>query len=211
MQQEASDSNKTPYFQPPFQRYGEPLIASLTGSRTRLSALRTSGFARAVIASHITGQQVTATRCPGGVRVRAVHSPCWRKQTVMAQVLLVDDDPALRGLLHAVLRGDGHKILEASDGAEALATLGESVAPLIVLLDWQMPRLDGFGVLRAVAADPRLRALHRFLLVTAADWQDDPEHTALLEQLHVPVIPKPFDLAAMSEVVEQAATGLAAA
>ena len=129
----------------------------------------------------------------------------------MARVLLVDDDPALRGLLHAVLQDDGHMILEASDGAEALATLGESVAPLIVLLDWQMPKVDGFGVLRAVAADGHLRALHRFVLVTAADWQHDPEHTMLLEQLQVPVIPKPFDIAAMSEVVEQAATCLAAA
>lgn len=127
----------------------------------------------------------------------------------MAHVLLVDDDPTLRSLLHALLQGDGHTILEASDGVEALAALEASEVPLIVLLDWQMPRLDGFGVLRAVAADPHLRALHRFVLVTAADWQQDPEHTALLEQLHVPVIPKPFDIAEMSALVEQTETGLA--
>lgn len=129
----------------------------------------------------------------------------------MAHVLLVDDDPHLRYLLHAVLQGDGHTVLEASDGVEALATLEESVAPLIVLLDGQMPRLDGFSVLRAVAADPRLRALHRFVLVTAADWQQDPEHTRLLEHVQVPVIPKPFDLATISGAVEQAASGIMAA
>lgn len=137
--------------------------------------------------------------------------PYRRKRTVMAQVLLVDDDPALRRLLHALLQGDGHMILEAADGVEALATLEGSMAPLIVLLDWQMPRLDGFGVLRAVAADPRLRALHRFVLVTAADWQQDHELTVVLEQLQVPVLPKPFDLAIVSQVVEQAVTCLAAA
>lgn len=129
----------------------------------------------------------------------------------MAQILLVDDDRAVRCLLRAVLQDDGHTILEAADGAEALAALGESVAPLVVLLDWQMPRVDGFGVLRAVAADGHLRAVHRFVLVTAANWQHDPEHTALLEQLQVPVIPKPFDIAMMSVMVEQAATDLAAA
>lgn len=129
----------------------------------------------------------------------------------MAHVLLVDDDPALRYLLHAVVQDDGHTTLEAADGVEALATLGDSRGPLIVLLDWQMPRLGGFGVLRAVAADPRLRALHCFVLVTAADWQQDRELTMVLEQLHVPVLPKPFDLATVSQVVEQAGTCLAAA
>lgn len=129
----------------------------------------------------------------------------------MAQVLLVDDDPALRGLLHAVLRSEGRVTLEASDGVEALATLVDSVEPLIVLLDWHMPRLDGFGVLRAVAANPHLRALHRFVLVTAGDWRHDPEHVALLEALQVPVMRKPFDLATIIAVVEQAVTRLAAA
>ncbi len=135
-------------------------------------------------------------------------APCVRKQTTMARLLLVDDDPALRCLLHALLQYDGHTILEASDGVEALTALEDSAAPLIVLLDWQMPRMDGFGVLRAIAADPHLRALHRLVMVTAADWQEDPEHTALLEQLHVPVIPKPYDIAAISDAVEQAETSL---
>src|SRR5438876_738934 len=64
------------------------------------------------------------------------RSLCERKQTIMAQVLLVDDDPALRCLLHAMLQDDGHVILETSDGVEALATVRASSAPLIVLLDW---------------------------------------------------------------------------
>lgn len=122
----------------------------------------------------------------------------------MAQVLLVDDDPALRTLLHAVLDAEGHTILEASDGVEALTTLGASVAPMIVLLDGQMPRLDGFEVLQAVASDPHLRTAHRFVLVTGGNWQQQPERLALLEQLKVPVIPKSFDLATISQAIEAA-------
>lgn len=128
----------------------------------------------------------------------------------MAHVLLVDDDPDLRRLLNVVLHFDGHTILEASDGEEALAIVEGSATPLIVLLDWQMPHLDGFGVLRAIANDPCLAAMHRFVLVTAADWQHDPEHIALLEQLHVPVISKPFDIASIGEVVEQIESDLKA-
>lgn len=129
----------------------------------------------------------------------------------MAQVLLVDDDAALRTLLHTLLQDDGHTLLEATDGVEALVALRASAVPLVVVLDWQMPRLDGFGVLRAAAADPYLRAQHRFVLVTAADWWHDPAHTALLEQLHVPVLTKPFDLVELSVLVEAAATHLVAA
>lgn len=56
-----------------------------------------------------------------------------------------------------------------------------------------------------------LAALHRFVLVTAGDWQQDLEHISLLEQLQIPVIPKPFDIGVVSQVVEQAATCLMAA
>lgn len=129
----------------------------------------------------------------------------------MAHVLLVDDDPQIRVLLRAVLGCDGHAVQEASDGVEALAGVRDSQVPLIVLLDWQMPRLDGFGVLHAVAAEPYLAATHRFVLVTANDLPHDQERGSILERLQVPVIQKPFDLEAVTEVVEHIAACLVAA
>lgn len=119
----------------------------------------------------------------------------------MVHVLIVDDDIEMRILLCAVLHYDGHSVQDAADGVEALAYLQASLVPLIVLLDWQMPRLDGFGVLRAVSADPALASLHRFVLVTASELPQDHERLALLDDLQVPVIQKPFDIAAISEVV----------
>lgn len=129
----------------------------------------------------------------------------------MAHVLLVDDDVEMRILLRAVLHYDGHTIQEASDGMEALACLRTSSVPLVVLLDWQMPRLDGLGVLHAVAADPHLVSLHRFVLVTGSDLPRDQEHFAVLEHLQVPVIQKPFDITEISQVVVCAGATRAAA
>ena len=123
--------------------------------------------------------------------------------------LIVDDDPALRSLLRLVLGEDGRSrsIREAPDGMQALDVLRASTVPLIVLLDWQMPWLDGGGVLRAVAAEPRLAMMHHFVLVTGADMTaidvaGDCEINTLLRDLQVPVIRKPFDLTTVFAVVD---------
>ncbi len=117
--------------------------------------------------------------------------------------LIVDDDPAIRALLRLALRADGcsGSIREAPDGLLALDVLRASTVPLIVLLDWQMPRLDGRGVLRTVAAEPRLATAHRFVLITATDVAGDGEITTLLRDLRVPVLRKPFDLNTLFAVV----------
>jgi CheY-like chemotaxis protein len=123
-------------------------------------------------------------------------------------VLIVDDDPAIRALLRAALRDDDWDVHEAPDGVLALERLRASTMPLIVLLDWHMPRLGGRGVLRVVAADRRLAATHRFVLLTAAAVPEDAESTALLDDLGVPVLRKPFDLDALIEAVAWAAAYL---
>ena len=121
--------------------------------------------------------------------------------------LIVDDDPDIRALLRMALRADCRSIRsirEASDGRQALEVLRTSAVPLIVLLDWQMPRLDGRGVLRAVAAEPQLQLamMHRFVLITANDVEGDGEITTLLRELQVPVIRKPFNLKTVFAVVD---------
>jgi len=58
------------------------------------------------------------------------------------------------------------------------AELDTRVGPDLALLDWQMPRLDGRGVLRAVAAEPQLAMTHRFVLITANDVAGDGTTTA---------------------------------
>ena len=62
-------------------------------------------------------------------------------------VLLVDDHPSFRACARAILEADGFEVIgEAEDGEGALQALG-SLAPDVVLLDVQLPDMDGFAVL----------------------------------------------------------------
>lgn len=67
----------------------------------------------------------------------------------MAGILVADDEPAIRTLLTDVLRAQGYEVRTAMDGQAALREL-EAVRPDFVVLDVMMPRLDGYGVLRAI-------------------------------------------------------------
>jgi DNA-binding response OmpR family regulator len=69
------------------------------------------------------------------------------------RVLLADDDPALRRLIGATLGSEDFDLLQASDGDDALR-VARSNHPALVLLDVNMPRLDGFEVCRQLKADP---------------------------------------------------------
>jgi excisionase family DNA binding protein len=64
-------------------------------------------------------------------------------------VLIVDDDPGLRDLLRVSLEGDGCSVREASSAEEGMAALSEE-PPDLILLDVQMPMVDGWEMLRLV-------------------------------------------------------------
>ena len=70
-------------------------------------------------------------------------------QTSGARVLIVDDDPASRRLLDVRLRALDCQVAMAADGREALDVISRD-APDLILLDLQMPRMDGMEVLRAL-------------------------------------------------------------
>lgn len=65
------------------------------------------------------------------------------------RILVVDDDVELVGLLQFALSGAGYEVVTAFDGEQALAQFAAH-APELVVLDVNLPRLDGFGVLAAL-------------------------------------------------------------
>ena len=69
----------------------------------------------------------------------------------MITILIADDNAASLELLKDALAAPGYRIIESSDGSDALLKV-QSETPDIVLLDIQMPGLDGFEVLRAIRA-----------------------------------------------------------
>jgi len=76
----------------------------------------------------------------------------------MTTILVVDDRPLNREYLVTLLGYAGHRIVEASDGAEALA-LAEAERPGLVISDMIMPGMDGQELVSRMKADPRLAAI----------------------------------------------------
>lgn len=83
----------------------------------------------------------------------------------MTTILAVDDSPSMRILLRTALTANGFAVTEAEDGVAALAWL-EGNAPDVVITDINMPRLDGFGLIAALRAEPRWRGLPILVLST---------------------------------------------
>ncbi|HZA66667.1 MAG TPA: response regulator [Geminicoccaceae bacterium] len=78
-------------------------------------------------------------------------------------VLVVDDDETVRDLMHRFLSREGFAVVTAADGEQALE-LARQVRPSLITLDVLMPGLDGWGVLRALKADPALAPIPVIML-----------------------------------------------
>ena len=88
------------------------------------------------------------------------------------RVLLAEDEPVTRRLLEAQLLRAGYAVLTAADGSEAWAALQCEQAPALVVLDWNMPGLDGPEVCRRLRGLPK-RSYTYMLLVTARNAKSD--------------------------------------
>ena len=73
-------------------------------------------------------------------------------------VMVVDDDPDILDMTRLVLEGGGYRVLPAGSGAEALRALEQS-RPDLILLDINMPDMDGWQVLRVLKVDERTTAI----------------------------------------------------
>ncbi len=80
--------------------------------------------------------------------------------------LIVDDSDAVRGLLADHLAQLGFVVEQAANGMEALGRLARMQAVEVVLLDWDMPEMDGLEVLRRLRGEPSMRELPVVMLTT---------------------------------------------
>ncbi|MBL8482629.1 MAG: response regulator [Rhodocyclaceae bacterium] len=90
-----------------------------------------------------------------------------------ARILIAEDHPSSRELLVYLLEAAGYVVHSVDDGAAALQAIRE-IKPNLVICDLQMPELDGYGVLRALRADPDFASLP-VLAVTAFSMLGDRE------------------------------------
>ena len=93
------------------------------------------------------------------------------------QVLVVEDDPSVRGLLQTLLAAEGYEVATASDGLGGLGKAASS-PPALMLLDLMMPDLGGLRVLEELRVDPVLSAIP--VIVLTGKQEAVPDMRALL-------------------------------
>lgn len=93
-------------------------------------------------------------------------------------ILVADDEPAIRTMLEVILSADGHEIVAVADGKTALEYL-QTHTPDVMLLDINMPYMDGFEICSRVKRIKRLRNTP-VLLLTAMDDDHTRDHAKLV-------------------------------
>jgi len=118
------------------------------------------------------------------------------------RILVVDDSPTIRTVVSMILERNGYDPKVASDGEDAYRVLasGEVKADLL-LVDFVMPRMDGYALCRAIRANPELAAMPVVLMSAKGDRirEHFVEETGALD-----AITKPFDAQALVAVIENA-------
>ena len=117
----------------------------------------------------------------------------------MKKILIAEDNAASSELIMEVLSGRGYEIIEVCDGRQALQKI-EELEPDLVLLDIQLPILDGFAVLSQLRQNPRFANL-RVVAVTASVMKEDREKG--MRAGFDAYISKPIDIAALRLQVDE--------
>jgi DNA-binding response OmpR family regulator len=88
------------------------------------------------------------------------------------RVLIADDDPVLRHALRSELHAWGYTPVIAENGTDALRTLEQPDPPLLAVVDWNMPGIDGIELCHRVRATPELLMMYLILLTGNQDQKD---------------------------------------
>ena len=107
-------------------------------------------------AAHVVGTPLTVASAlnPGDV-LRSVRAAT---PTSKKNVLIVDDEESFRDVLKCALSEEGYQLSEAATGNEAIAKL-QTATPDLLLLDLNLPDTDGWGVMRYITQQPRLKSM----------------------------------------------------
>jgi len=124
----------------------------------------------------------------------------------MKTILVADDHEHLRFLVRSTLDSPEYKIIEATDGAQAIA-LAREVRPDLLILDWMMPEMSGIEVLDALRSDPDVGTLPVIMLTAKAQKADRNE--ALMKGIRGYLV-KPFSPLELIDRVEKALQPLGA-
>lgn len=103
--------------------------------------------------------------------------------------MVVDDSLTVRKITSRLLQREDYRVITAKDGVEALELLQDEL-PAVILLDIEMPRLDGFEVARVIRSSSRLAHLP-IIMITSRTAEKHRQHAFDLGVNHY--MGKPFD------------------
>jgi two-component system chemotaxis response regulator CheY len=126
-------------------------------------------------------------------RVQVAARPTTRR------ILIADDASSSRELLRVILEGGGYEVMEASDGEQAVSKASE-FSPHLVILDLQMPKLDGYSVAIALRKIPAFAGIP-IVALAAALPEVSPEQ--MTEAGFTKCLVKPISPARLRECVTQ--------
>jgi DNA-binding response OmpR family regulator len=115
------------------------------------------------------------------------------------RILIVDDEPNIVISLEFLMMREGHEVRVARDGEAGLAAV-RTHRPDLVVLDVMMPKLDGFAVLEAVRADPKLASTRILMLTAKGREAEQAKGLALGADAYMP---KPFSTRELVDKVKE--------
>jgi len=117
----------------------------------------------------------------------------------MATILLVDDDTALRGMLHEMLTLLGHDVVQVSDGAQALKAFRAKPTE-VVIMDLIMPEMEGLETIRELK---RSGAKTKILAISGGGRSDPRDLLVIAMQFGAHgVLAKPFSIAELTAALK---------
>ncbi len=114
-------------------------------------------------------------------------------------ILIVDDNPSNMKLMTFLLEKSGYEVRTAVDAGEVFATLSD-FRPRLILMDLQLPGIDGFEITRRIKADPRMKGVV-IIAITAYAMKGD-EQRALAAGCDA-YVTKPIDTRALPQLLER--------
>ncbi len=107
-----------------------------------------------------------------------------------------------------MFRDEGYEVSEAANGLDALQQMRGTTEPMVVLLDMWMPHMGGEDTLVAALTHNPLWERLAFIVITANPQHMSARMQSILERYDIPLLVKPFDIDALTRLVETSAAQL---
>lgn len=123
-----------------------------------------------------------------------------------APIVIIEELEGVRQVIRDTLNLEGYQITaEAEDGRRGYELLSKTSDPVVALVDWKMPLIEGDRLIRMLSAYPPIGSQHAYILMSARGAGEFAfKRLSFPSHLNVRYLQKPFDLEDLSDMVRKA-------